>query len=139
MLEAFIPGAIVPLFLLYRVEVIIMKKVALFLLLGFGLGGCFTPTPSEQAYSTCLASVPKDIKQAAGGEIERSQAMTHTALTKDSPVTTSDAIETEALCSPACEAAREEQHRIVSECYDQWKNVHPSLVPDPDVESGNLQ
>ena len=116
-----------------------MKPVALFLLFGFSLGGCYTPTPGEKAYSACLASVPEDIARAAEGEIDMYQERTPTALVKSTPDTSTGSIASHLRCSPDCHAAREEQHRIASECYQQWQRIHPSLVSDTEVAPGNLK
>ncbi|GJL56873.1 MAG: hypothetical protein NPIRA02_40050 [Nitrospirales bacterium] len=101
-----------------------MKIAALFLLVALNLGGCVMPTPGEKAYSACLDSVPEDIQRIAGGEVDMYQERTHTALTIDGPMTSSDTGGRQFLCSQACQAAREEQQRIVSECYLQWQKLH---------------
>jgi len=113
-----------------------MKVVALFLLVGFTLSGCFTLTPGEKAYNACLETVPEDINQAAEGESDMYQERTQTALIKDSPESSPEIAAGQPRCSSSCQSAREEQHRIVSECYLQWQKIHhpvsAEMEPVPD-------
>ncbi|WP_447968660.1 hypothetical protein [Nitrospira sp. M1] len=110
-----------------------MKIITLLLLVGLSLSGCFTPTPGEKAYSACLDSVPEDIKRAAEGEFDLYHETTQTALTKSNPITSMDTTISQPWCSPDCEVAREEQQRIVSECYDQWQKVQSSFSSDMEM------
>ncbi|GJL64033.1 MAG: hypothetical protein NPIRA04_26870 [Nitrospirales bacterium] len=114
-----------------------MKIVALFLFVGCTLSGCFTLTPGEKAYNACLETVPEDINQAAEGESDMYQERPQTALTKDSPDSSPDIIVGQPRCSSSCQAAREEQHRIVSECYLQWQKIHHPLSAETEAMPDN--
>ncbi|GJL65399.1 MAG: hypothetical protein NPIRA05_03700 [Nitrospirales bacterium] len=113
-----------------------MKVLTLFLFVGLSLSGCITPTPGEKARSACMDSVPEDIRRAAQGEFDLYQGRAQTALSHDRAVTATDMIPSQPQCSPACQDAREEQQRIVSECYEQWRKVHPSLAGEEPIVPG---
>lgn len=101
-------------------------KIGVLLFLLLALSGCVTLTPGEQAYKACLDMVPEDLIRAAEGEIDMYQTRTPVTLTKGDTITSNNSIASQPRCSPACQDAREERNRIVSECYKEWKSVNPS-------------
>ncbi len=104
-----------------------MKIIAL-LLFGLSVGGCITTTAEEKAYSACLETVPAAITQAAEGEIDVYQIESPVALTKDNRLTGPTSFGSEPHCSPACQDARDEKYRIVTDCLEQWRKIHPTQL-----------
>ena len=101
-------------------------KILILLFFGLSVGGCFALTPAEKARMACLDMVPKEVARAADGEIDGYQHETPLTLTKGDSLSHQQTLSSQTRCSPICQDAREERERIVSDCYQQWKSVHPT-------------